>query len=88
MQVSAKADYALRALSELASAGGGPIKGGRAIGESDEKGAFPKLLPKPPQDVLATLYQHLGIDTNAQYLNGTGRPISVLPFGSPIEELC
>src|SRR3954465_5983897 len=27
MQVSAKADYALRALSELASVGGGPLKG-------------------------------------------------------------
>jgi hypothetical protein len=66
---------------------GGPVQGGRVLGESDSKGAFPKLLPKPPQDVLATLYQHLGIDTSAQYLNGTGRPISVLPEGKPLEEL-
>jgi hypothetical protein len=70
-----------------AALGGGPIQGGRVLGESDSKGAFPKLLPKPPQDVLATLYQHLGIDTNAQYQNGTGRPISVLPEGKPLEEL-
>ena len=46
---------------------GGNIKGGRVIGESDAKGAFPKLNPKSPQDVLATMYRHLGIDTEALY---------------------
>jgi hypothetical protein len=66
---------------------GGPVKGGRVVGESDSKGAYPKANPKSPQDVLATLYQHLGVDTTAQYLNSTGRPISVLPSGTPIEEL-
>lgn len=70
-----------------AALAGGPIKGGRVIGESDAKGAFPKSNPKPPQDVLATLYQHLGVDTEQQYLNNTGRPISVLPSGKPLEEL-
>jgi hypothetical protein len=66
---------------------GGPVKGGRAIGESDAKGAFPKALPRTPQDVLALMYRHLGVDTEAQYLNATGRPIQVLPEGKPIEEL-
>jgi hypothetical protein len=66
---------------------GGDIRGGRAIGESDAKGAFPKTNPKSPQDVLATLYHFLGVDVQTQYLNGTGRPISVLPFGTPIDEL-
>jgi uncharacterized protein (DUF1501 family) len=70
-----------------AALAGGPVKGGRAIGESDAKGAFPRLNGKPPQDVLATIYRHLGIDTAQQYLDGTGRPISVLPFGKPIDEL-
>src|SRR5262249_49254381 len=70
-----------------AALAGGPVKGGRVVGESDAKGAFPKANPKTPQDVLATLYSHLGIDTEAQYLNGAGRPISVLPSGKPIEEL-
>jgi hypothetical protein len=65
---------------------GGGIKGGRVIGESDAKGAFPKTNAKTPQDVLATLYRHLGIDTEAQYLNN-GRPIAVLPSGKPIDEL-
>jgi hypothetical protein len=65
---------------------GGGVKGGRIVGESDSKGAFPKANPKTPQDMLATVYQHLGVDTEAQYLNN-GRPVSVLPSGKPIEEL-
>jgi uncharacterized protein (DUF1501 family) len=70
-----------------AAIAGGRVKGGRVVGSSDEKGAFPKSNPKTPQDVLATLYQHLGVDTAAQYLDNAGRPHSVLPFGQPIEEL-
>jgi hypothetical protein len=70
-----------------AALAGGPIRGGRVLGESDEKGAFPKANPKTPLDVLATLYQHLGIDTAVQYLDRTGRPHPVLPDGKPIEEL-
>lgn len=70
-----------------AALAGGGIQGGRAIGESDAHGAFPRANPKTPQDVLATLYRHLGIDTEKQYINAAGRPISVLPSGSPIDEL-
>jgi hypothetical protein len=70
-----------------AALAGGPVKGGRVVGESDSKGAFPKANPKTPQDVLATVYQHLGVDTEAQYLDN-GRPIPVLPSGKPIDELC
>jgi hypothetical protein len=70
-----------------AALAGGPIKGGRVLGASDEKGAFPKETPKTPQDVLATLYKHLGIDTTEQYLNPAGRPITVLPSGKPLDEL-
>ena len=69
-----------------AALAGGPVKGGRIVGESDSKGAFPKANPKSPQDVLATVYQHLGIDTETSYLNN-GRPIPVLPSGKPIDEL-
>jgi hypothetical protein len=70
-----------------AALAGGPIQGGRVLGASDEKGAFPKANPKTPQDVLATLYHFLGVDPEEQYLNNAGRPISVLPSGRPIEEL-
>ncbi len=70
-----------------AAVAGGPIQGGRVLGESDQHGAFPKANPKTPQDVLATMYSHLGIDVEQQYLNSAGRPITVLPSGSPIREL-
>jgi hypothetical protein len=70
-----------------AALAGGPVQGGRVVGESDANGAFPKANPKTPQDVLATLYRHLGIDTEAQYINSAGRPIPVLPSGTPIREL-
>jgi hypothetical protein len=70
-----------------AALAGGPVKGGQVVGESDAKGAFPKANPKTPQDVLATVYRFLGVDTTRQYPNGTGRPMVVLPSGKPIEEL-
>lgn len=66
---------------------GGKVKGGRVIGSSDAMGAFPKDNPKTPQDVLATIYQHLGVDTKKQYITSAGRPVSVLPSGEPIKEL-
>ena len=70
-----------------AALAGGPVKGGRVVGASDSNGAFPKANPKSPQDVLATVYRHLGVDTEASYPNN-GRPIQVLPHGKPIDELC
>jgi uncharacterized protein (DUF1501 family) len=66
---------------------GGRIVGGRVVGASDDKGAYPKENMKPPQDVLATVYRHLGVDIHTEYLDHTGRPRPVLPFGKPIDEL-
>jgi uncharacterized protein (DUF1501 family) len=70
-----------------AAMAGGGIKGGRVVGSSDSKGGEPRDDPKTPQDVLATIYRHLGVDTTMQYLDHAGRPISVLPSGQPIDEL-
>jgi hypothetical protein len=70
-----------------AALAGGPVKGGRVVGSSDEKGAFPKANPKSPQDVLMTMYRHLGVDPDASYVDGSGRPHKVLPEGQVIEEL-
>ena len=71
-----------------AALAGGPIKAGRVFGESDSRGAFPRTGAKTPQDVLATMYRFLGVDTRAQYADATGRPHMVLPSGEPIDELC
>ena len=70
-----------------AAIAGGGVQGGRVIGSSDDKGAEPASNPKTPQDVLATLYRHLGVNTASQYPDHSGRPHPVLPSGSPIEEL-
>jgi hypothetical protein len=70
-----------------AAVAGGGIRGGRIVGSSDDKGAYPKDNPKSPQDVLATIYRHVGVDTHAEYLDNSGRPRPVLPFGKPIDEL-
>ena len=66
---------------------GGRIQGGRVIGSSDAKGAFPKDNPIQPQDVLATVYDHLGVNPNKDYLDHAGRPIKALPFGRTLTEL-
>ncbi len=70
-----------------AALAGGPIQGGRVVGASDGHGAFPAANPKTPQDVLATMYRHLGVNTEEQYLTPAGRPMAVLPSGQPIREL-
>jgi hypothetical protein len=70
-----------------AAVAGGGIKGGRVVGVSDAKGAEPAENPKTPQDLLATLYRHVGVDTKVQYEDHTGRPHPVLSSGTPIDEL-
>jgi uncharacterized protein (DUF1501 family) len=70
-----------------AAVAGGGIQGGRVVGSSDDKGAYPKDNAKAPQDVLATMYHHLGVDIHAEYPDHTGRPHPVLPFGKRIDEL-
>lgn len=65
---------------------GGGVRGGTVVGESDAKAALPKANPKTPQDVLATVYRHLGVDTGVDYMMN-GRPIRTLPGGKPIDEL-
>jgi hypothetical protein len=70
----------------VAIAGGG-VQGGRVIGSTDAKGTAPKDNPKVPQDVLATIYRHLGVSTTTSYLDNSGRPLAVLPCGKPVDEL-
>jgi hypothetical protein len=70
-----------------AALAGGPIRGGRVLGSSDSKGAFPLENPVTPQDVLYTMYRHLGIDTDRHYIDAAGRPIAVLPSGRMLHEL-
>ena len=61
--------------------GGGPVKGGRVIGESDELGYIPKTRPVTPGEVAATLYRALGIDPQRELPGPQNRPIPLADFG-------
>jgi uncharacterized protein (DUF1501 family) len=61
--------------------GGGPIRGGRVIGESDELGYKPKSRPITPGEVAATLYRGLGLDPHLELPGPQNRPIPMVDFG-------
>jgi uncharacterized protein DUF1501 len=67
---------------------GGELRMGQAVGRSDAKGQYPVERPVSPQDVLATVYHHLGINPHAvAFEDRTGRPVALLDGGEPIREL-
>ena len=66
---------------------GGGFNMGQVIGSTDKHAGHPVDRALKPQDVLATIYHHLGIDPHYQFLDNLGRPHLVLPHGEPIEEL-
>jgi hypothetical protein len=73
-------------LSTLALAGGG-LKMGQVVGESNAKVEVPKSRPITPQDLMATIFQVLGIDQDLQFKDPSGRPIPMINGGKPIPEL-
>lgn len=66
---------------------GGGLSMGQVIGATNSKAEFPAERPLHPQDLLATIYQHLGINYRHEFPDHSGRPIPVLPYGEPIREL-
>lgn len=73
-------------LMSILLAGGG-MKVGQVIGQSNSRGETPVDRPIHPNDVLATVYRHLGIDPSSHTVTREGRPIPILPNGEPISEL-
>jgi hypothetical protein len=73
-------------LSTLALAGGG-LRMGQVIGESSAKAEVPKTTPITPQDLMATVFQVLGVPLDLHYKDPTGRPTPMLSGGKPIAEL-
>ena len=56
----------------LAGAG---VLGGQVIGKSDRIGAYPLSTPYHPNDLGATIYQTLGLDTSTEVHDQLGRPL-------------
>jgi hypothetical protein len=67
---------------------GGGIAKGQVIGATDRRGEDPVSRRVGPQDFLATVYRHLGIDyANVTLRNFSGRPTPIVTSGAAIEEL-
>jgi hypothetical protein len=60
---------------------GGGLPSGQVIGCTDAKGYSIKDGRVAPADLAATVFRHLGIDLNAQWLKPQGRPIPIITEG-------
>lgn len=78
-------DHWPQAYTALVSGGG--LKMGQVVGATNSKAEFPTERPYTPQDLLATIYRHLGIDSQRTFPDLSGRPIHILNEGQPIAEL-
>ena len=65
---------------------GGGIQGGQVFGKSDRFAAYPAANPVAPADVVATAYHALGIESDVEAVDPTGRPVK-LCLGSAIRPL-
>jgi len=67
---------------------GGGLKTGQVIGSTDRLAGEATSRPVHYQDVLATMYHHLGINAATTMLTDpSGRPLPLLDIGRPIAEL-
>ena len=73
------------AMNMLVSGGG--MATGQVVGATTKKGEEPVQRPLSPNDLWASVYQHLGINPEIAFPDYSGRPMPILPFGEPIPEL-
>ena len=66
---------------------GGGLRMGQVVGATNSKAEYPTESPCTPQDMLATIYRHLGINPTRTFTDHSGRPIAILPGGAPIAAL-
>ena len=78
-------DHWGRVMSVLMS--GGDLKVGQVVGASDSSGGVPVESPYRPENVLALLYRHLGIDPSLTFPDNAGRPRYLLETRELINEL-
>ena len=66
---------------------GGGVKEGMVWGSSDRQGAYPIEHPVSPGDLVATIYQQLGIDPETTVPDQIGRPQSITHGGRPLRAI-
>ena len=78
-------DHWPNAMSMIVAGGG--MRTGQVVGATNAKGEHPSERPLTPNDLWATMLHFLGIDTEHAFPDHGGRPMPILPFGTPIAEL-
>jgi hypothetical protein len=63
---------------------GGGVRPGQVYGASDRNGAYPRLSPVHPYDLLATIYHAVGIGPETEYRDNIQRPRRLVEHGGPI----
>ena len=85
--LNATATVTVSKVASKSRAGGG-ITPGQVIGATDRRGEEVVSRRVGPQDFLATIYSHLGIDYEKAALpDFTGRPVPIVRDGKAITEL-
>src|SRR5262249_42905404 len=56
---------------------GAGVRGGKVLGASDKRGAYPATVAYSPADVTATLFSALGINPHSHYRDALDRPFPV-----------
>lgn len=67
--------------------GGGGLKGGIAVGKTNEDGTSVETEPYTSQDVMATICKTLGISLETTFTSKNGRPMKIANGGKVIKEL-
>jgi len=82
---SAGRDHWGRAMS--VTIGGGGLRHGLVIGETNDRAEEPTERPITVADLAATIYHALGVDFSEEYLTPQNRPVRVNYQGTPVGEL-
>lgn len=75
-------DHWGRLMSVLVAGGG--TRGGTIVGSSNNRGAAPQDNPVTPGDLVATLYDRLGIAPDTTFYDRLNRPITIVPHGGRV----
>jgi uncharacterized protein (DUF1501 family) len=70
----------------LVLAGGG-MKQGFVYGASDKIGAYPAENALKPAEIVASIYEALGISPTLEIRDAAGRPYVLVPWGAPVSDL-
>src|SRR6185295_18882719 len=85
VNTNAGRDHWGSAMSVLLAGGG--LRVGQVVGSSNSRGELPADRPYRPENVLAMIYRHLGIDPATTFTDLNGRPRYILEERELIREL-